>query len=170
MKPALALGPVHWQGEVVGAIRKFDNRRCAWSMTARHAVCRVAMAKAKHGSIFKHAVRPRLDRHHGGSRSPLVGGVDTDRQTVFCAHRGCHFRSGPISGTELAADSALYSRRIDRPVLEVRTRKRIHLAHDSPATALVAGNCASADPRDARSRPERSAPRQSGSRRCRAEH
>ena len=56
------------------------------------------MAKAKHGSIFKHAVRPRLDRHHGGSRSPLVGGLDTDRQTVFCAHRGRHFRSGPIGG------------------------------------------------------------------------
>jgi hypothetical protein len=27
MKPALALEPVHWQGEVVGAIRKFDSRR-----------------------------------------------------------------------------------------------------------------------------------------------
>jgi hypothetical protein len=26
MKPALALEPVHWQGEVVGAIRKFDGR------------------------------------------------------------------------------------------------------------------------------------------------
>ncbi len=26
MKPALALEPVHWQGEVVGAIRKFDSR------------------------------------------------------------------------------------------------------------------------------------------------
>ena len=37
------------------------------------------MAKAKHGSIFKHAVRPRLDRHHGRSRSPLVGGVEADR-------------------------------------------------------------------------------------------
>ena len=27
MKPALVLEPVHWQGEVVGAIRKFDSRR-----------------------------------------------------------------------------------------------------------------------------------------------
>ena len=27
MKPALALEPVHWQGEVVGAITKFDSRR-----------------------------------------------------------------------------------------------------------------------------------------------
>jgi len=27
MKPALALEPVHWQGEVVGHIRKFDSRR-----------------------------------------------------------------------------------------------------------------------------------------------
>jgi hypothetical protein len=27
MKPALALKPVHWQGEVVGHIRKFDSRR-----------------------------------------------------------------------------------------------------------------------------------------------
>jgi hypothetical protein len=26
MKPALALEPVHWQGEVVGHIRKFDGR------------------------------------------------------------------------------------------------------------------------------------------------
>jgi hypothetical protein len=25
MKPALVLEPVHWQGEVVGRIRKFDN-------------------------------------------------------------------------------------------------------------------------------------------------
>ena len=117
------------------------------------------MAKAKHGSIFKHAVRPRLDRHHGGSRSPLVGVLDTNRQAVFCAHRGCHFRSGPINGTDLAAGPAFCARGIDRPVLEVRTRKRIHLAHDSPATSLVAGNCASADPRNARSGPERSAPR-----------
>jgi hypothetical protein len=27
MKPALILEPVHWQGEVVGHIRKFDSRR-----------------------------------------------------------------------------------------------------------------------------------------------
>ena len=27
MKPALAFEPVHWQGEVVGHIRKFDSRR-----------------------------------------------------------------------------------------------------------------------------------------------
>ena len=27
MKPALVLEPVHWQGEVVGHIRKFDRRR-----------------------------------------------------------------------------------------------------------------------------------------------
>ena len=26
MKPALALGPVHWQGQLVGHIRKFDGR------------------------------------------------------------------------------------------------------------------------------------------------
>jgi YjgF/chorismate_mutase-like, putative endoribonuclease len=29
MKPAIALEPVHWQGEVVGATRKFDSRRRA---------------------------------------------------------------------------------------------------------------------------------------------
>ena len=69
------------------------------------------------------------------------------------------FALAPINGTDLAAGPAFCARGIDRPVLEVRTRKRIHLAHDYPATSLVAGNCASADPRDARSRPERSAPR-----------
>jgi hypothetical protein len=26
MKPALALGPVHWKGQLVGRIRKFDGR------------------------------------------------------------------------------------------------------------------------------------------------
>ena len=116
------------------------------------------MAKAKHGSIFKHAVRPRLHRHHGGSRSPLVGVLDTNRQAVFCAHRGCHFRSGPINGADLAAGPAFCARGIDRPVLEVRARKRIHLAHDSPATSLVADGGASPDSRNGRSFPGCSAP------------
>jgi hypothetical protein len=37
MKPALALEPVHWQGEVVGDIRKFDSRQTYMSVANRAA-------------------------------------------------------------------------------------------------------------------------------------
>ena len=45
------------------------------------------MAKAKHGSIFKHAVRRRLDRQHGRSRPLLVGGLGALRHHVEGLHR-----------------------------------------------------------------------------------
>jgi predicted MPP superfamily phosphohydrolase len=41
----------------------------------------------------------------------LVGGVDTDRQTVFCAHRYRNFRSGSIRWADLVAGPALCARR-----------------------------------------------------------
>jgi hypothetical protein len=38
MKPALTLEPVHWRGEVVGHIRKFDSRRLLLDAHVRDSV------------------------------------------------------------------------------------------------------------------------------------
>src|SRR5213076_5889 len=107
---------------------------------------------------FEDAIRPRLDRHHVRSRHLLVGDLGANRYSDLCAHWGYHFCSGAISGTDLAADPALCSRRINGPVFKVRDGNGFHLAHDFPATPLAAGNCTFADSRNGGSYPNRSAP------------